>query len=126
MHCTHAAAGPCSRTPNPPPNTRCPRAPTASHPHHPPHGHSLSVTSNYSHTSRLQPRAPRPSFDEALPSPTLTDEAAAAAAVENDGDHPALQLDGDAAPARRAPSETSRPTTPAVSLKARERHEDSP
>jgi hypothetical protein len=107
-----------------PPQSPCSVATTASQPHQSLHGHSLSVTSNYSHTSRLHPRAPRPSFDEALPSPTLTDDAAAA--VENDGDHSAPQPDGDATPARRAPSETSRPTTPAVSLKGRERHEDSP
>ena len=100
-----------------PPQRPCSRATTASH--HPRHGHSLSVTSNYSHTSRLHPRAPRPSFDEPLPSPTLSD---AVAAAGDDGDIPPPQLDGDAVPTRRAPSETSRPSTP---LKPRDRPDDS-
>jgi len=36
------------------------------------HGHNLSVNSNYSHSSYLQPRAPRSSFDQ-LPSPSTSD-----------------------------------------------------
>jgi hypothetical protein len=73
------------------------------------HGHSLSINSNNSHTSRLQPRAPRPSLDEALPSPSVSDYQDA---ITSEDENDVTQTETGDIP-ESSKGDTSRPTTPA-------------
>jgi Sec7 domain len=89
-------------------------------PPHTLHGHSLSINSTYSHTSRLQPRAPRPSLDEPIPSPSASDYQDAITS-EDETDGPRSEA-GDLPETSKA--DTSRPTTPASLTRPKSKPDD--
>lgn len=72
------------------------------------HAHNLSINSTHSHSSHLQPRGPRPSLEQALPSPTVS---ASEDAITSDDEH--LTVGSETGDLKASVNgESSRPVTP--------------
>jgi hypothetical protein len=89
------------------------------------HGHTLSINSNYSHTSRLQPPAPRSSMEEPLPSPVTSDYQD----IATDDDNEQVRSEaGDVVGeiAGSIKSDGSRPVTPSSAILSKTKSDAAP